>query len=474
MKRMKKVLAMLLAFAMVMGMSMTSFAAITGAQLEVRNLSTEAAQNVNIYEIYRLDENDNLWVLADWAKTALNIETAEEEKAIDFTSESTLTTLKNAVENVPSDIQYSKTSTETDGVYESSVKFTGLQAGAYLVLVNDTKNETTYNPMIAITYKYNDKELLVADTEAYTIAKASSYTLDKVLADSEQDVVEVGDLVTYTIETTVPYVTNDEATFSLTDTLKGAVYYFEGEDAKLEVKVGGTTVNTEEFVDAYNGKDKFILDLNDYVSKLNTYAGQEVVVIYTVLVEAVNEVTNTIESEWAEESSTKSWTGNVEITKYNENKTKTLEGASFALYRLKEDGTKEYAVLDSRNYVTGEWVTNIIDEETEKVIDEVQVTTDANGKANVYGLDEGTYYFQEVIAPDGYSINTEDSEVKLEATKDNQGVITEVKGTTFMTDTTLSALPATGGIGTAVFTIGGCAIMIAAAYFFFVSRKKES
>lgn len=38
----------------------------------------------------------------------------------------------------------------------------------------------------------------------------------------------------------------------------------------------------------------------------------------------------------------------------------------------------------------------------------------------------------------------------------------------------LSELPSTGGIGTTIFTIGGCAIMILAAGLFFASRRKES
>ena len=40
-------------------------------------------------------------------------------------------------------------------------------------------------------------------------------------------------------------------------------------------------------------------------------------------------------------------------------------------------------------------------------------------------------------------------------------------------DTKLSSLPSTGGIGTTIFTIAGCVIMIAAAGLFFANRKKS-
>ena len=39
-------------------------------------------------------------------------------------------------------------------------------------------------------------------------------------------------------------------------------------------------------------------------------------------------------------------------------------------------------------------------------------------------------------------------------------------------NTKLAALPSTGGIGTTIFTIGGCAIMIIAAGLFFATRRK--
>jgi len=88
----------------------------------------------------------------------------------------------------------------------------------------------------------------------------------------------------------------------------------------------------------------------------------------------------------------------------------------------------------------------------------------------------GGYEFKETTAPEGYSINEETrvAVIKLaegieEATKSED----VVNGTTSITDTKLASLPSTGGIGTTIFTIGGCAIMIAAAVLYFVNRRKS-
>ncbi len=100
----------------------------------------------------------------------------------------------------------------------------------------------------------------------------------------------------------------------------------------------------------------------------------------------------------------------------------------------------------------------------------------------VQGLNVGTYTFTEKTAPKGYSVNENPATATLEVTAENGAegengtpvankVITQ---TTSMTDTKLSALPSTGGIGTTIFTIGGCAIMILAAGLFFATRRKKA
>ena len=78
-------------------------------------------------------------------------------------------------------------------------------------------------------------------------------------------------------------------------------------------------------------------------------------------------------------------------------------------------------------------------------------------------------HLKETKAPKGYSINTDGKTIPLSQT----GVATAIiQNNDKLNDTKLSALPSTGGIGTTIFTIGGCAIMIVAAGLFFATRRK--
>ena len=136
----------------------------------------------------------------------------------------------------------------------------------------------------------------------------------------------------------------------------------------------------------------------------------------------------------------------------------------------------------------------------------VDTQTSANGgKITFTGLDAGTYKLKEIAAPEGYQIDNTVRTVVIEATyEDADGTIEAgtmesytitvkedgladnvlenwTKDTSdedselalVVMNTRLIALPSTGGIGTTIFTVAGCGIMIAAAYFFFASRKRE-
>ena len=93
-----------------------------------------------------------------------------------------------------------------------------------------------------------------------------------------------------------------------------------------------------------------------------------------------------------------------------------------------------------------------------------------NGTLKITGLGDGDYEFKETKAPTGYKVNPENKAFTMTANEEKE--VTVDAGN--FVNTKLSALPSTGGIGTTIFTIAGCAIMIAAAGFFFASRKKAN
>lgn len=480
MKKMKKILAVILSLAMVLGMSITAFAAKTGATLEVKGLATYASQNVKIYEIYRLDANDNGWEAAAWTDdTGVTPETLNQADMIKKLKDAAQDPAKNATFT-------EKNSTEiSTGKFNSSVKFENLQAGAYLVIVTDPTNKTEYSTMVAKTYKYDEKNNLIAPLDASVVAKADKYHTGK---EADKTNAEVGDLVTYKVKTTVPYqevkpngdkLVNE---FTVSDTLTGATFYLTGKEVKGTAAVNTITVNGatvpgfEKLSETLNGQNTFTLDLMNLVNADNTYAGQEVVITYTALVNKANLVENKATStQDPNGTTTKTYSGNATITKYEVKTTNVLKGAEFVVYRMNGE-TKEYAVIDNEGWITGQWIAETTKGEVPAGLGSTLTTAD-DGTVTVKGLKAGDYYFKEVVAPDGYSIsNTDIAFTMAETTDKTTGVVTGVAPTQpeliKMYDSKLSALPSTGGMGTTLFTIAGCAIMVAAAGFFFASRKR--
>ena len=92
-----------------------------------------------------------------------------------------------------------------------------------------------------------------------------------------------------------------------------------------------------------------------------------------------------------------------------------------------------------------------------------------------YALDEVS---AETAADNGYEkayLDTENTTTTTTTTTETNGA---GSGTAFLenaiTNTKISSLPSTGGMGTTLFTIAGCVIMISAAGLFFATRKKAN
>lgn len=143
-----------------------------------------------------------------------------------------------------------------------------------------------------------------------------------------------------------------------------------------------------------------------------------------------------------------------------------LDGAEFKLYdaatggneiRLVKINDAEYLVPDSKMIASGTFSF----EDTIKA-----------GSAKVLGLKEGTYYLEEVKAPDGYNQLTERVAVTVGKTQDlNSDGINDDDVT--IVNKAGVVLPETGGIGTTIFYVVG-GLLMAGAVVLLITKKKMS
>lgn len=158
--------------------------------------------------------------------------------------------------------------------------------------------------------------------------------------------------------------------------------------------------------------------------------------------------------------------------------TKTpLENAEFVFYK-EVDRVKNYVVLNANHKVLS-WTTDKTKATPIKSV--------ANGKFEIIGLDHGTYFLEETVAPAGYNLLKEPITVVLTATHqeiDENNAETYVLKMVDEKETKVdpsieltvennsgATLPETGGIGTTLFyTIGG--LLFAAAAVLLISKKR--
>ncbi len=167
---------------------------------------------------------------------------------------------------------------------------------------------------------------------------------------------------------------------------------------------------------------------------------------------------------------------------YRKGTVKTLSGAEFVLYyespildasgNETEKMNRYYAILDSDNKLTG-WNAG--------TSQATRILVGKNGQVVVSGLNAGTYYLEEVTAPDGYNLLSD--AIKITISMD--GTITmnqhssaelnqEDNGTytvTVMNGTGYS-LPETGGAGVMGYMLTGLLLCLGAIAFMVISNRR--
>lgn len=309
--------------------------------------------------------------------------------------------------------------------------------------------------------------------------------------------VYVGQVVNYTITGKVPATTGYTTyTWKVTDTMS------EGLTFNKDVKV---TVGSIEYIptsDELKLNDKgFELNLNMVGREWAVGAAIKITYSATVNEKAVqddntekNHATLEYSNNPGDSNSTTTtppeeeivYTGGIVIDKYAANpenqsdQSKKLAGAKFVLYKEVEEGgtTKKLyykftaGVADNPATTENEyqapktewieWDHSLNAQNLPTIVE-----TDKQGHAEFQGLENGTYYVEEIEAPEGYNPLADPIEVTINVTGDSQHIDYQLD----VPNSTGSELPETGGIGTTIFYIIGGLLMVGAVVLLVVRKK---
>lgn len=172
-------------------------------------------------------------------------------------------------------------------------------------------------------------------------------------------------------------------------------------------------------------------------------------------------------------SETTTKTYEIPVLKYtNKNEVdKPLAGAVFELYRDKACTGNQISFVKNTTASEGYDLYRIATSSDTAVVK--QITTTADGKFKIYGLDADTYYLKEVTQPAGYNKLKDPITIKIndEGNIYVNGVSEANIGDVKVLNNTGSILPSTGGMGTTLFYIFG-AILVVGSGVVLITKKR--
>ena len=459
----------------------------TTASAIFSNVETDLIQLVDAgsYVVDIIGEDFDLYIpeggrLADAFKITVN---GVSLNVTDTNADTNTVTFGNDITSNQFSITYDKTDTLNETIkWSINVPITidaPVQLSYQVELVNipETSKDNIPTNESAILYP-KDTEGTKGEEEEFEVPKVSYKVnapgLEKwILADGEKlesDTIAAGDTVNFELSSNVPDTLLNYLDLPTADT--PTTYAFESEensgqywfafhdvmDPKLTLvpntitlKIGDKTVSSNYYEVVTNTTDgcTFEVKMNlvalyeaEYFTK-EEFGSAKIVLTYSATASKdleAGEYHNTAWIEYeggdTEKDTVTVETYGIKIFKYDQaDQTTGLAGAEFEL-------------CDSeKNVIT-------------------TVTSGRDGYITIEGLDEGIYYLTETKAPSGYVKS--DDYVLIEIPDDaNAANIVNVKFAN-------AEIPHTGGSGTVMYTVGGIAILAAAAILFVISRKKKT
>lgn len=476
--------------------------------------------------------NELTYQLTDWAKAVLATGGKTEDAVIeDISKLNTTGTSATEQDNIVNQLAAAASKTAYSATWtvsgDKTTATANLPIGSYLVVASCT-DMTFLNMLVSVNAKAD-----TTDPNGWTlegkgaVLKGNPLSVDKKItgkkgtaqAPINETTAAIGDTLSYTVTADVPHYpanATTHTTFKVKDTPTNL------EIKKDTVKVYGVKADgtdkelTDQFTLTLDGNGVLTVDMSEKYLTLfcanGTYPYATVKITYdAVLMESASIATGNTnkpaliygtdpytdsdasDEEIPGDGKQKVYTYGLNLTKKNSDN----DVLSNAVFSVKRGDTKLKFIEDANEKGT---YTLAKDQGAAGATD--QLTTNDQGTFNIKGLDANVeYVLEETKAPSGYFRNHGSVAFTITPVADTEGKLTgaiksvtakDEKGTALdnagawtcgidqnktayvavtLKDTKIPFLPATGGMGTVIFTIVGDALMILAIVLFIRSRK---
>ena len=506
MKKVKRMLALLAAFALVLAMAVPAWADGVTYTITIKN-------SVGTYEAYQIFKGDlagNVLSNIEWG-TGVK---AEEVKAAfgGKTAAEVARTLEDDETAAAAKAFATKISgyLDTTAAVEGTDKITGLSAGYYLIKNKSVNEGEAYTDFILQVVK--DVEIT---------PKGQKPTLDKQIKHNESGKWgavgdnQIGDTVEFRTITTVPNTTGyTKYDYTIFDEMSTGLTSNVTDASGITIKINdGEELDSRYYTVTVDSTDanKFSVKV-DILKAIKEGKIEEGDNLYTYYTGVLNEDANVYDkgkqqntaylqySNNPHDNNTKGetphvtvydWTFKMNVQKIDgADKEKKLKDAKFV---LSKSGTVDLGTIDENGTPakTDNLIKLVYDSEssTYRVATANDATTTyvmTAGNITIKGLDDAVdYYLYETKAPAGYNRLTEPVKFKINATytsaDSRPDVLTKVGDEAAVTGLKVSVennagttLPSTGGMGTTVFYVVGGGLMAVAVVLLVTKKRMEN
>ena len=486
MKRVKRVLALLAAFALVLAMAVPAWAEGNKGNITVQNAKEN--EEYKIYRIFDLEsysENSYSYKMSEkWSKAGFatnsvfkkyfEIVNGYIKPKAEFTDEAAATFAKNA-------LAFAKEKKIEDDGHQTAgktgVSFSNLSLGYYLL-------DTSLGTLCSLDTT-NPAAILREKNDSPTIEKKVKEN-DNWDTDSN---AKIGDEVEYQVTI---HAKKGAENYVLTDTMDNGLTF----NNNIVVKAGTNNLelNKDYTVKTDGIKNTFELTFTKtYLDNL-TENTTDIVVTYSATINEKAVVANAANRNTAKlkygnnsetvPSQTNTYTYKFDLVKIDGTTKKLLSNVEFKLYEAATGSVDgEYKVSgDPIKFVKTDNTYRVAEDATAEGVTDTIVTTDS-GKVTIEGLDKKIYYLSETKPLDGY--NKPNGAFSVDLTSGNLVTTTTIGKETVVNgenaqkakvieNNTGAVLPSTGGMGTTVFYVVGGGLMAVAVVLLVTKKRMEN